>query len=154
MHASTDSTVDSAVDSAVNSAIDSAIDELDDEQSWHLLCSADLGRLAVSIDTGVDIFPLNYVVTDRVIFFRTAPGSKLMDLTKYPVVALEADGVLHRQRWSVVVKGTAERLGSDDEIEASGVLTLHSFIPTEKWNYVRIVVASITGRRFTTSRTP
>jgi len=131
---------------------ESALEVLGEEQSWHLLASADLARLAVSIDGGVDIFPINYVVADRVIFFRTAPGSKLMDLTKHPIVALETDGTHNRRRWSVVVKGSAVRLGSDEEIEASGVLSLHSLVPTEKWNYVRITASSITGRQFTSSR--
>ena len=131
---------------------ESALETLGEEESWHLLASADLARLAVSIDDGVDIFPINYVVADRVIFFRTAPGSKLMDLTAHPIVALETDGTHNRRRWSVVVKGSAERLGSDEEIEASGVLSLHSLVPTEKWNYVRITVSSITGRQFTSSR--
>ena len=131
---------------------ESALEVLGEEESWHLLASADLGRLAVSIDGGVDVFPINYVVADRVIFFRTAPGSKLMDLTRHPIVALETDGTHNRRRWSVVVKGSAVRLGSDEEIEASGVLTLHSQVPTEKWNYVRITVSSITGRQFTSSR--
>ena len=131
---------------------ESALEILGEEESWHLLASADLARLAVSIDDGVDIFPINYVVADRVIFFRTAPGSKLMDLTAHPIVALETDGTHNRRRWSVVVKGSAVRLGSDEEIEASGVLSLHSLMPTEKWNYVRITVSSITGRQFTSSR--
>ena len=131
---------------------ESALEVLGEEESWHLLASADLARLAVSIDDGVDIFPINYVVADRVIFFRTAPGSKLMDLTKHPIVALETDGTHNRRRWSVVGKGSAVRLGSDEEIEASGVLSLHSLVPTEKWNYVRITVSSITGRQFTSSR--
>ena len=137
-----------------------AVAVLSEEESWHLLAGADLGRLAVSIggagddtdDSGVDIFPINYVVADRVIFFRTAPGSKLMDLTKHPIVALEMDGTHNRRRWSVVVKGTAVRLGLDEEIEASGVLFLHSQAPTEKWNYVRVTASSITGREFTSSR--
>ncbi len=131
---------------------ESALEVLGEEESWHLLASADLARLAVSIDDGVDIFPINYVVADRVIFFRTAPGSKLMDLTAHPIVALETDGTHNRRRWSVVVKGSAVRLGSDEEIEASGVLSLHSLVPTEKWNYVRITASSITGRQFTSSR--
>ena len=131
---------------------ESALEILGEEESWHLLASADLARLAVSIDDGVDIFPINYVLADRVIFFRTAPGSKLMDLTAHPIVALETDGTHNRRRWSVVVKGSAVRLGSDEEIEASGVLSLHSLVPTEKWNYVRITVSSITGRQFTSSR--
>ena len=136
----------------MSTSSESALEVLGEEESWHLLASADLARLAVSIDGGVDIFPINYVVADRVIFFRTAPGSKLMDLTKHPIVALETDGTHNRRRWSVVVKGSAVRLGSDEEIEASGVLSLHSLVPTEKWNYVRISVSSITGRQFTSSR--
>ncbi|MEP6479403.1 MAG: pyridoxamine 5'-phosphate oxidase family protein, partial [Rhodoglobus sp.] len=110
--------------------------------------AGDYARLAVTIDGGVDIFPVNYLVTDSVIYFRSAPGSKLVAITEHPEVAFEVDGTHQRKRWSVVVKGQARRLGKDAEIEASGVLGLRTASPTVKWNYVRIAPAEISGRRF------
>ena len=122
-------------------------------ECWQLLAGADVGRFAVVAGDGVDIFPVNFLVKNDVIYFASAPGSKLIDLTLNPQVAFEADGIADRRRWSVVVKGTATRLGFDTEIEESGVKELHSMAPTEKWNYVRIDPQVITGRRFTASRT-
>ncbi|WP_150308419.1 pyridoxamine 5'-phosphate oxidase family protein [Planctomonas psychrotolerans] len=126
----------------------SLVEQLTEDACWDLLRSSDLGRLAVATDSGVDVFPMNYVVRDQAIFLRSAPGSKMIDITERPSVAYEADGTAEGLRWSVVVKGTARRLGSDSDIEASGVLELESESPTAKWNYIRIDPASVTGRRF------
>ena len=82
------------------------------------------------------------------IYFRSAPGSKLMELAENPTVAFESDGRQWGKRWSVVVHGTAERLWDDTEIEACGILHLPTSSPTAKWNYVRITPTTITGRRF------
>jgi len=124
------------------------IAELTPDECWPLLQSQVLGRLAVRTDTGVDIFPVNYLVHDSAVFFRTAPGSKMMDLTKEPQVAFESDGRTGQRYWSVVMHGAAQRLSSDAEIEESGVMTLRTWSATEKFNYVRIVPTTITGRRF------
>jgi nitroimidazol reductase NimA-like FMN-containing flavoprotein (pyridoxamine 5'-phosphate oxidase superfamily) len=122
--------------------------ELSLDECWTRLEDETLGRLAVRTSDGVDIFPVNFTVHDRVLFLRSAPGSKLVDMTSYPAVAFEVDGRQAGMHWSVVVKGEAQRLSSDAEIEASGVLTLHTMTSTAKWNYVRILPDSVTGRRF------
>lgn len=122
------------------------------EECWELLAANDFGRLAVTLDIGVDIFPMNYLVHDREIFLRSAPGSKLADITERPSIAFEVDGRRLRRRWSIVVKGSVDRLGFDSEIVESGILELKSLSPTEKWNYLRISPESVTGRRFTAAR--
>jgi nitroimidazol reductase NimA-like FMN-containing flavoprotein (pyridoxamine 5'-phosphate oxidase superfamily) len=81
-------------------------------------------------------------------FFRSTPGSKLIDLTLEPKVAFEFDGERARHVWSVVVHGTARRLASDQEIEDSGIQALKAWHPTEKYNYVRISPESVSGRSF------
>lgn len=122
-------------------------ERLSPEECWRLLSRAHVGRVAVHTDGEIDIFPINFVATRGEIFFRSAPGSKLMDIASNPVVAFESDGRRPGHRWSVVVRGIAQRLDRDDEIEASGVLDLHTVTSTEKWNYVRIRPTSVTGRR-------
>jgi uncharacterized protein len=121
---------------------------LDDDACWELLRSGTLGHLAVVDEEGVDIFPVNYLVDGHSIVFRTAPGTKLVDLARNPVVAFEADGVDAQHRWSVVVRGAARRLDADDDIEASGVLGLVTLTPVEKFNYVRITPRVVSGLRF------
>jgi uncharacterized protein len=130
------------------------VEDLSADQCWRLLAAAPLGRLATAVadpatgELSLDVFPVNFLVHDGAIFFRTAPGSKLMGLTANDKVAFEADGETGLATWSVVVHGRAHRLMMDHEIEESGVLELEAAHPTDKWNYVRITVDSITGIRF------
>lgn len=130
------------------------VEELTDEECWKLLEKDGVGRLATAVvdrATGSvtpDIFPINFHVYEQRILFRTAPGSKLIDLTAQPTVAFQTDGHHGRTHWSVVARGTARRMMFDSDIQESGILELQSTLPTAKWNYVRIEVETITGIRF------
>jgi nitroimidazol reductase NimA-like FMN-containing flavoprotein (pyridoxamine 5'-phosphate oxidase superfamily) len=126
--------------------------ELDEAECWRLLSTHPLGRLAVTATDGdVDVFPLDFLAHERCLYLRSAPGSKLRDITAHRAVALESDGEDVAGRWSVVVRGRAERLALDTEIIESGVLALRSTNPTAKYNYVRVTPTTITGRRFATA---
>ena len=129
---------------------DEAVESLDTDECWRLLADSTFGRLAVSDDDGADIFPINHLVKDRLVYFRSAPGTKIVSLTERPRVAFEADGIENRRRWSVVLRGTARRLGTEAEIEAAGVDELHTFTRSTKWNYFVITPRTLTGVRFTT----
>jgi nitroimidazol reductase NimA-like FMN-containing flavoprotein (pyridoxamine 5'-phosphate oxidase superfamily) len=135
-------------------AEDPDIEHLSVDECWSLLGGDGIGHLAtatVDVVTGAvkpDIFPIDYLVHNGAILFRSAPGSKLIDLAKQPAIAFQAGRRERRVYWSVVVHGTAERMGLDREIEESGIRELHITHPTEKWNYVRIEVDDITGIRF------
>lgn len=122
--------------------------ELEIDECWSLLEEQTFGRLTACTATGADIFPINFTVHERAIYFRSAPRSKLVDLTRRPLVAFEVDGRGPGTRWSVVIKGEAQRLNSDAEIEASGVLALHTATPVAKLNYVRIMPSAVTGQQF------
>jgi uncharacterized protein len=122
--------------------------EMDFEQCWSMLEKESFGRLAVSTSSGVDIFPINFLVHERALYFRTGPGSKLIDIAHDQLVAFEVDGTHAGRRWSVVVRGEAKRLSSDAEIEASGVRELHTATPSAKHNYVRIHATAVSGRQF------
>jgi nitroimidazol reductase NimA-like FMN-containing flavoprotein (pyridoxamine 5'-phosphate oxidase superfamily) len=121
---------------------------LDVNECWRLLAEANLGRFAVRAGEGVDVFPVNYRVHERALYFRSAPGSKLIDLTREPRIAFEIDGQHARHVWSVVVHGTAHRLDSDQEITDSGIQSLEPWHPSEKYNYVRIAPEKVSGRSF------
>lgn len=129
-------------------AVFAASPELKESTCWSLLRTAHLGRLAVNAADGVDIFPVNYLVDGGSLVFRTAPGTKLVELTREPQVAFEVDGLDDTHRWSVVVRGRARRLSDEEEIIHSRVLGLQTATPTTKHNYVRIIPGIVTGRRF------
>ncbi len=120
-----------------------------------LLAANPLGRIALAAGGEIDIFPVNYVVdADDAIVFRTAPGTKLAELTIRPAVAFEIDGVLDEEVYSVIVKGAARRLEDADEIAAARLLPLHPWAPTTKEFFVKIEPSWTTGRRFTPSGEP
>src|SRR2546429_4844649 len=91
-------------------------------ECWELLRSTEVGRLAVAAAAQQDIFPINFVVDQGSIVFRTAEGTKLAAAVLGRGVAFEIDGY-DRQRqdaWSVVVKGRAvEITGLHDLFDAS-----------------------------------
>jgi nitroimidazol reductase NimA-like FMN-containing flavoprotein (pyridoxamine 5'-phosphate oxidase superfamily) len=126
------------------------ITELSTDQCWQLLRSTSLARIAATAAGMVDIFPINYAVADgeRALYFRTAPGTKLLELAINDRVALEIDGHDAHEAWSVVVKGHAERVERQSEMDAAEELGLEPWIPTLKYRWVRIRPTEIAGRRF------
>ena len=127
---------------------DEVVTEMTPEENWNLLEHAQLGRLALSVRDDVDIFPINFAVFGGALYFRTSPGSKLAELTANPRVALEADRYDDETAASVIVKGVAERLELQSEIDIADALELRPWIPTLKYRWVRITPTRISGRRF------
>lgn len=124
------------------------ITELDEAECWRRLSEAQMGRLALAPAGEVDVFPVNFVVSEGALYFRTAPGSKLLELSVNPAVAFEIDGWDERSAFSVIVKGVAERLESQTEIDAADLLPLAPWVPTLKYRWVRINPTSVSGRSF------
>lgn len=121
---------------------------LDAEESWKRLRTQDLGRLVTHVGEVVDIFPVNFVADGDGILLRTAPGSKLLELTVNSDVLFEVDGHTDTDAWSVIVRGAATALESDADVQRADAAGLRPWIPTLKRVYVRITPASITGRAF------
>src|SRR5215207_9613591 len=126
---------------------EAAVENMGVDECWDLLCRAALGRLAIAAGGEVEIFPVNFVVDDRSLMFRTAPGSKLLELSVNPRVAFEVDEYSDDMAASVVVKGVAERVEAQDEIDEADTLPLKPWIPTLKYRWVRIVPVFVSGRR-------
>lgn len=95
-----------------------------------------------------EIFPLNFVVDGESVVFRTAEGSKLVELVINEQVAFEVDGWNDNGGWSVVVKGLASVVPAGEQHDRAEALPLRPWIPTIKTNFVRITASEVTGRRF------
>lgn len=130
------------------------ISYLDDQECLDRLSTQQLGRLVAQAAGVLDIFPVNYVVDGRDIVFRTAEGSKLTELTIHDGVLFEVDHYTDDGAWSVVVRGRARRLDTSAEVEAADALPLKPWIPTLKYNYVRITPDSLSGRAFQRGEEP
>jgi nitroimidazol reductase NimA-like FMN-containing flavoprotein (pyridoxamine 5'-phosphate oxidase superfamily) len=121
---------------------------LDEEECWDLLISSSFGRLALSIAGEPDIYPVNFVAADKRLVFRTAEGTKLLELTVNDKVAFETDGVGRDEAWSVVVRGRARVLEHQADIDAADQLPLRPLVPTLKYIFVEITPDTVSGRRF------
>ena len=84
----------------------------------------------------------------RTVLFRTAAGTKLVSAAINNEVLFEGDDHGLTEGWSVIVKGTARILRTDEEIHEAERAQLLPWIATVKQHYVRIRPLSITGRRF------
>lgn len=122
---------------------------LSEAESWQLLGTRPVGRLATSVAQQPDIFPVNYVLDDGCIIFRTAQGSKLLELTINERVAFEVDDwEADLGGWSVVCSGAAEVIERAADLERAEALDLKPWVATVKTVFVRIRVEEIIGRRF------
>ncbi len=125
--------------------------ELHPEQSWEFLRSHEFGRIAFHLLDEVHIVPINYVVDDERLLFRTSEGSKLLGLKMNADVAFEADAIENEIATSVVVRGEAHELGGD-AARVVEQLPLRPWVDTPKMRIIGIRVTEITGRRFDLSR--
>lgn len=127
---------------------------LDRDASFAKLGSVQLGRLVVRRKDDFDIFPVNFVLDGEDIYFRSAEGSKLFTVALNHDVLFEADEVKEDQAWSVVVKGDAQVLTSTSDIQHADSLPLKPWIPTLKYNFVKITARDVSGREFELGEEP
>jgi len=125
------------------------IEHLSIQDCWELLDAAAVGRVGVIIDDAPVIFPVNYVVDDRSIVFRTDPGAKLDALGRTPSVCFEVDEtqVVSKTGWSVLVKGQATEITTAAEARSVADLSLEFWTIGPKTHWVRITPGEVTGRR-------
>ena len=125
------------------------MEELDEDERRKLLAEHHLGRLAIVEFGGPMIFPVNYVVYEDMVVFRTDPGSKLDAAAERELVTFEVDAADEATRtgWSVVVRGTLADITDPAHLERLRALPLYPWAPGEKSRYVRVRPVSVTGRR-------
>ncbi len=121
---------------------------LNAQACWQLLSHEEVGRLAVAVDRYPEIFPVNYVVDQETVIFRTAEGTKLLAIVVSPSVAFEVDGYDSEagEAWSVIIKGPAREIPMHDLLDDA--FPLFPWTATPKPRFVRVVPDSISGRRF------
>lgn len=109
-----------------------------------------VGRLAVDIAGSPDIFPINYLVDEGSLVFRSGAGTKLAGAVLNRHVAFEIDGYdpAERTAWSVVVKGDARPIEAMLDVYRAEGLPLFPWVMSHKPDFVRIEPKEVTGRRF------
>lgn len=108
-----------------------------------------VGRVAFTSSGHPTLRPVNYVLDEGSIVFRTSLGELLDDVLNSGAVAFEIDDidVEDHTGWSVIVHGKAEEIWQPEELGHARSLPLRPWAPGEREHYVRIAPNWISGRR-------
>jgi hypothetical protein len=119
------------------------------EQCLALLASTPIGRVIVTMSALPAAFPVNFVIHDGDIVFRTGEGTKLQTAVRNAVVAFEADAFepFGHTGWSVLVTGRATDVSGTSLPGAGEGLALSPWLPTRRAAFVRIGADMVSGRR-------
>ncbi len=121
---------------------------------WNAMSQVSLGRIVTSVSGQPEIFPVNFAVQNRTILFRTADGTKLISTAINKNVLFEVDDHTVAEGWSVIVKGAARSVRTDEDIAEAQRAQLLPWTTTDKPHFVRIKPLSVTGRRFVFGAAP
>jgi nitroimidazol reductase NimA-like FMN-containing flavoprotein (pyridoxamine 5'-phosphate oxidase superfamily) len=115
----------------------------------HLLRSVPLGRLVYTYAGLPAIRLVNFVVDDDTIVFSTGQGDKFRAAERGDVVAFEADNVDPERHtgWTVTAIGHLSVVTRDEADDLRRTLPLHSWMPMDEAQFVRLGVESVQGRR-------
>jgi nitroimidazol reductase NimA-like FMN-containing flavoprotein (pyridoxamine 5'-phosphate oxidase superfamily) len=129
--------------------VDEGLELLDEDVCFELLAQAEVGRLALSIGALPAVFPVNYVLDDGSVVFRTAPGTKLTAAINGAVVAFEVDEFQSQLRsgWSVLAVGRASVVTDPAELGRLAHLHISPWAGGDRQWVVRVPVEMISGRR-------
>lgn len=114
-----------------------------------LLRTHEVGRVAwASATAGLLVLPVNYVVHDDLVVFRTTPDSELAELAEGIEVAFQIDDidVETGNAWSVLARGVSARPEPGPELEAALDRSPQPWAPGTRDLYLGIRIAEISGR--------
>lgn len=122
---------------------------LGEGECFELLASCSIGRVGVSIGAIPAIFPVNFCLSHRTIFFRTAPGTKLSAALREADVAFEVDHAdpIYHQGWSVLAVGKCREVTEEVVLEQVKGLPLEPWAPGSRTHVIRIDPDFVSGRR-------
>ncbi|SDM35331.1 pyridoxamine 5'-phosphate oxidase family protein [Allokutzneria albata] len=122
---------------------------LEPAECLRLLGSAEIGRIAYTDEALPAVVPVNFLLHNGAIVFRTGQGGKLAAAVRNAVVAFEVDDVDSGTRtgWSVTAIGYARVVYDAGEWKALARLGLCTWAPGAHQSFVVIVPEILRGRR-------
>jgi nitroimidazol reductase NimA-like FMN-containing flavoprotein (pyridoxamine 5'-phosphate oxidase superfamily) len=131
------------------------LEQLDDAECLRLISPGGLGRLAYSGRYGLTVLPVNYMLHEGSIVFRTAQDSPTDEDLRTGIahaeykVAFEIDDfdLAAREGWSVLIQGAAHHVDSDTERASVLQAGVEPWAGGTRDLFIRITPDRITGRR-------
>jgi nitroimidazol reductase NimA-like FMN-containing flavoprotein (pyridoxamine 5'-phosphate oxidase superfamily) len=125
------------------------LEMLDEQECLHLLASATLGRIALSVDALPVILPVNFLLDAGRILIRTGKGTKLDAALENAVVAFEVDDIepFDHGGWSVCVTGVAREVHDSADLARIASLPLAHWTPNGLGHVMEVSTDFVSGRR-------
>ncbi len=120
------------------------------DECRELMAFRSVGRVGFSGVDGPQVLPVNYVVHQDCIYFRTARGSALANAVRNTRVAFEIDDIdeFLQSGWSVLAVGDAELVDDPETLEGLwGGQDPGPWAIGLRTQFVRIRPVRLTGRR-------
>lgn len=126
-----------------------SFDVLSEGECLWLLERTYLGRVGVTIGALPAIFPVNYVMHEGQVYFRTDGGTKLSAALRGSAVAFQIDSfdTRYHHGWAVQAIGMAEVVPEGEARRLLGVLDVEPWAPGPHEHLVRIHPEFLSGRR-------
>lgn len=123
------------------------IERLDDEESWKIIQSNQIGRIASAREGAPDIYPVSYVVHNWKIYFRTDAESRLRKETDGRLVAFESGIQLTDIFSSTVVLGVLRTLTNHEAASILDEMPIVEFAPNQDYVWMELDPQEVRGRR-------
>jgi uncharacterized protein len=107
------------------------------------------GRIAYAIDNGARILPLNYVLNNDSIIFRTTPAVRSPTTNSESICAFEIDETdeFFESGWSVVAVGRLELATEEDFASMRCGKLPEPWAGGDRWMFLRLPCEQVSGRR-------
>lgn len=134
---------------SLEAELGTALIELDREECLELLTAKSVGRIAYPADHGARILPVNYVLADDSIIFRTVPDGQIFHHALNSMCAFEIDDTdeFFESGWSVVAIGRLELATRDDFDHMRYGKLPQPWATGSRYMFVRLPCTQISGRR-------
>lgn len=128
---------------------------LNEAECRRLIAPGGVGRIAFTGRYGPTVLPVNYILYEGDLVFRTAHDSATDKDLRTGIadaaykVAFEIDELdsAAREGWSVLIQGAAHHMDTEEERAGVRKAGVESWAPGERDAFLRIAPTRITGRR-------
>jgi uncharacterized protein len=127
----------------------SGLIELDRAECLELLAAKSVGRIAYVGDTGPRILPVNYILADDCVIFRTVPDGEISRHALNSSCAFEIDEIeeFFQSGWSVVTVGRLELATEEDFARMRYGRLPEPWAGGGRSMFVRLPCEHVSGRR-------
>jgi uncharacterized protein len=123
--------------------------ELDRQECMELLAAKSVGRIAYAVDNGARILPVNYILNNDSIIFRTVPAGEIFHHALESICAFEIDETdeFFEAGWSVVAVGRLELATEEDFASMRYGKLPQPWAGGNRWMFLRLPCDQVSGRR-------